>query len=45
LRCILFPASESIYDFRPIVKEVVEGLAFLEPEGKVGYRWGRDGME
>jgi len=26
---------------RPVL--ALERLTFLEPEGKVGYRWGRDG--
>ena len=29
------------YMLRPIL--ALERLTFLEPEGKVGYRWGRDG--
>ena len=28
---------------RPVL--ALERLTFLEPEGKVGYRWGRDGAE
>jgi len=28
---------------RPVL--ALEGLTFLEPEGQVGYRWGRDGAE
>ena len=28
---------------RPVLD--LERLTFLEPEGKVGYRWGRDGVE
>jgi len=28
---------------RPLL--ALERLTFLEPEGKVGYRWGRDGVE
>jgi hypothetical protein len=31
------------YMLRPIL--ALERLTFLEPEGKVGYRWGRDGAE
>ena len=31
------------YMLRPIL--ALERLTFLEPEGKVGYRWGRDGSE
>jgi len=29
------------YMLRPVL--ALERLTFLEPEGKVGYRWGRDG--
>jgi len=29
------------YMIRPVL--ALERLSFLEPEGKVGYRWGRDG--
>jgi hypothetical protein len=29
------------YMFRPVI--ALERRTFLEPEGKVGYRWGRDG--
>jgi hypothetical protein len=31
------------YMLRPVL--ALERLTFLEPEGKVGYRWGRDGAE
>jgi len=31
------------YMIRPLL--ALERLTFLEPEGKVGYRWGRDGAE
>jgi len=31
------------YMIRPLL--ALERLTFLEPEGKVGYRWGRDGTE
>jgi len=30
------------YMIRPLL--ALERLTFLEPEGKVGYRWGRDGV-
>jgi hypothetical protein len=31
------------YMIRPLLS--LERLTFLEPEGKAGYRWGRDGAE
>jgi hypothetical protein len=31
------------YMIRPLVS--LERLTFLEPEGKVGYRWGRESVE
>ncbi len=35
------PAAVGKYLLRPVL--ALERLTFLEPEGKVGYRWGRDG--
>ena len=37
------PEAERVgkYMLRPVL--ALERLTFLEPEGKVGYRWGRDG--
>ena len=37
------PEAEQVgkYMLRPVL--ALERLTFLEPEGKVGYRWGRDG--
>ena len=37
------PEAERVgkYMIRPVL--ALERLTFLEPEGKVGYRWGRDG--
>jgi len=39
------PEAERVgkYMIRPVL--ALERLTFLEPEGKVGYRWGRDGAE
>ena len=39
------PEAERVgkYMVRPLL--ALERLTFLEPEGKVGYRWGRDGAE
>jgi len=39
------PEAERVgkYMIRPLL--ALERLTFLEPEGKVGYRWGRDGTE
>ena len=39
------PEAERVgkYMIRPVL--ALERLTFLEPEGKVGYRWGRDGVE
>jgi hypothetical protein len=39
------PETERVgkYMIRPVL--ALERLTFLEPEGKVGYRWGRDGVE
>ena len=39
------PEAERVgeYIIRPVL--ALERLTFLEPEGKVGYRWGRDGAE
>jgi hypothetical protein len=36
------PEAEGVgkYMIRPLL--ALERLTFLEPEGKVGYRWGRD---
>ena len=39
------PEAERVgkYMLRPVLG--LERLTFLEPEGQVGYRWGRDGAE
>jgi ABC-type Na+ transport system ATPase subunit NatA len=39
------PEAEQVgkYMIRPVL--ALERLTFLEPEGKVGSRWGRDGAE
>jgi len=39
------PEAERVgkYMIRPVL--ALERLTFLEPDGKVGYRWGRDGVE
>jgi len=39
------PEAERVgkYMIRPVL--LLDRLSFLEPEGKVGYRWGRDGAE
>ena len=39
------PEAERVgkYRIRPVF--ALDRLTFLEPEGKVGYRWGRDGAE
>jgi hypothetical protein len=39
------PEAERVgkYMIRPVIS--LERLSFLEPEGKVGYRWGQDGTE